>query len=178
MSPEDLVSHGSVKTEVSSVINARVKKFESGVVFIDSSRDTCPDADLTVEPDVAYLSHSTVESGLLEFVPRTSEKPDRYIEMDGPPDWIAESIGGSSVGKDTKRLPQKYFLAGVRELWLIDARKQPLTFAMDSRDKRGYLPAAPDTKGFFHSKVLDPQYHLERRRDRKGWPLYELHERT
>jgi Uma2 family endonuclease len=178
MSPEDLFSHGSVKTEVSFAINARVKQLESGAVFIDSSRVTCPDADLSVEPDIVYLSHATVDAGLVKFVPRTSEKPDRYIEIEGPPDLVAEIISDSSVGKDTKRLPQKYFLAGVPELWLIDARKQPLTFAIYARGKRGYVAVAPDKKGFAYSKVLDAHYRLERRRDRKGWPLYELHQRT
>ena len=115
--------------------------------------------------------------GRVKFVPRTSEEPDRYIEIEGPPDLIVKIVSDSSVGKDTKRLPQKYFEAGVAELWLIDARGKTLSFVIHSRGKRGFVPVAADKKGFIRSAVLGASYHLERRRDRKGWPLYELHER-
>jgi Uma2 family endonuclease len=177
MSPEDLFTHGSLKTEIASTIHTRVRKLEGGQVFIDSSRVTCPAADLSVEPDVVYLSHDTVETGLVKFVPRASEAPDRYIEIEGPPDLIVEIVSDSSVGKDTKRLPQKYFEAGVTELWLIDARGKSLSFAIHTRGRRGFVAVATDKKGFIHSAVLQASYLLERRRDRKGWPLYELHER-
>lgn len=178
MSPEDLFSHGSVKSQIAYQITARVNKLESGVVFIDSSRVSSPKADLSVEPDIVYLSHESVDAGLVKFVPRASEKPDSYIEMEGCPDLIVEIVSDSSVGKDTKRLPQKYFLAGVPELWLVDARKRPLTFTIYSRGKRGFVAVEPDKKGFAYSKVLDAHYHLDHRRDRKGWPKYELQERT
>jgi Uma2 family endonuclease len=125
-----------------------------------------------------YLSHAAVEAGLVKLVPRASEKPDSYLEIEGPPDLVVEVISDSSVGKDTKRLPEKYFLAGVPELWLIDARKQPLKFAIHTRGKRGFVAITPDNDGYLHSKVLDAHYFLEFRRDRKGWPLYVLHERA
>jgi Uma2 family endonuclease len=178
MSPEDIFSHGSVKTQVATTINARVLQLESGAVFIDSSRVTCPNADLSVEPDVVYLSHESVEARLVKFVPRASEAPERYIEIEGPPDLVVEIVSDSSVGKDTKRLPQKYFLAGVQELWLLDARKETLAFTIYVRDETGYSPATPNEDGFVQSPVLNARYRLERRRDRKGWPLYVLHERT
>ncbi len=142
------------------------------------SRVTCPDADLSVEPDVVFLSHATVDDGLVKLVERASEEPDRFIEIEGPPDLIVEIVSDSSVGKDTKRLPEKYFRAGVKELLLLDARKQPIKFAIHARGKRGFIRIEPDKKGFARSEVLGASYHLERRRDRKGWPLYELHEKS
>jgi len=177
MSPEDLFTHGTLKTEIASVVYTRVKNLANGIVLIDRSRVTCPAADLSVEPDVVFLSHATVDAGLVTFVERASEEPDRFIEIEGPPDLIIEAVSDSSVGKDTKRLPQKYFQAGVKELWLIDARKQPIKFAIHARGKRGFIRVEPDKKGFARSEVLGASYHLERRRDRKGWPLYELHEK-
>jgi Uma2 family endonuclease len=178
MSPEDLFSHGAVKTRVGMVIAARVEKLEVGAVFIDRGRVTCPEAELSVEPDVVFLSHESVEDGRVKLIPRASEKPDRYIEIEGPPDLVVEIVSDSSVGKDKKRLPKKYFAAGVPELWILDARNSSVEFTIYVRGKRGYISAAADKKGLMHSAVLDADYRLERRRDRKGWPLYVLHERT
>ncbi|HEY2759608.1 MAG TPA: hypothetical protein VGI75_02665, partial [Pirellulales bacterium] len=72
----------------------------------------------------------------------------------------------------------QYFLAGVQELWLIDARKQRLKFAIHRRGKNGFVTVAGDKNGYCHSAVLGADYRLERRRDRKGWPLYQLHEQV
>src|SRR5436190_17257801 len=88
MSPEDLFTHGTLKTEIASIVYARVKKLASGIVLIDRSRISCPAADLSVEPDVVFLSHATVDEGLVTLVERASEEPDRFIEIEGPPDLV------------------------------------------------------------------------------------------
>jgi Uma2 family endonuclease len=177
MSPEELFSHGSTKSEIASVLHQRVQRKELGKVFIDSTRVTCPNADLSVEPDIVYLSHDSVESGLVTLVPKASEEPERYIEIEGPPDLVVEIVSDSSVGKDTKRLPLKYFQAGVKELWLIDARRQPVQFTIRVRSKRTFVPTTVTKDGFQSSAVMKAKYRLEHRRDRKGWPYYVLHER-
>lgn len=178
MSPEELFSHGSLKTEVASVLHARVRKLESGRIFIDSTRITCPSADLSSEPDVVYLSHNTVASGRAILVPKATEEADRYIEIEGAPDLVVEIVSDSSVTKDTKRLPAAYFKAGVDELWLIDARRDPLVFKIHRRNKRSFVAVSPDEDGFQPSLVLGCQYRLDRQRDRHDWPLYELLERS
>ena len=135
MSPEDLFSHNTLKAEIGGVLQMRSKQLKKGQLFVDRARLSCPKAELSVEPDVIYLSHRMIDSGRIKFVPRADEEPDSYFEIEGPVDLVVEIVSDSSVSKDTKRLPQKYFLAGVREFWLIDARKPALMFSIHSRGK-------------------------------------------
>ena len=110
MSPEDLFMHSTPKTEIAMGIYARVKQMETGgEVFVDRTRITCPTADLSVEPDIVYISHQTLDSEKIKLVPKASEEPDRYIEIEGPPDLVVEIVSDSSEGKDTRRLPTAYF---------------------------------------------------------------------
>jgi hypothetical protein len=50
-------------------------------------------------------------------------KPGGFIEVEGAADLVVEILSDSSVGKDTRRLPEAYAKAGVGELWLVDARR-------------------------------------------------------
>jgi hypothetical protein len=111
------------------------------------------------------------------LIPAVSDDPDSYIEVEGAPDLVVEIVSDSSVGKDTKRLPALYFKAGVRELWLIDARRDPLVFKIHRRGKSGFVAMPTDADGFQRSSVMDCRSRLHRRRDRRGWPLFELVER-
>jgi Uma2 family endonuclease len=177
MSPEDIFAHGSVKTQVAMAINARVIALDSGMVLIDSSRVTCPDVALSVEPDVVVVSHQSVKDGIVKLVPKAADASDRFIEIEGPPQLIVEIVSDSSVGKDTKRLPEKYFRAGVEELWLIDARKKPAKFIIHHRGKRSFVTVSADRTGFARSAVLNARYRLVLGRDGMGWPRYELQQR-
>jgi len=142
MSPENLFCHGTLKTELIRAIATRVKLGIMGHLFTDSTRVSCPKADLSVEPDVVFVSHEALDSGRVRLIPSASQEPGSYIELEGPPDVIVEIVSDSSVGKDTRRLPEAYYKAGVREFWLADARKDPAvlgcSFRLDSRrDARG-----------------------------------------
>src|SRR5207237_639721 len=46
MSPEDLFSHGTPKSEIHYVVYGRVRRLKSGFVFLDCTRISCPAADL------------------------------------------------------------------------------------------------------------------------------------
>ena len=105
MSPEDLFLHGTPKMAVAAAIFARVQKLGSGHVFTDRTRVTVPDADLSVEPNVVYLSDRSIDSGRVRLIPKSGDETDRYIEIEGPPDLVVEIISDSSVVKDTQRLP-------------------------------------------------------------------------
>jgi Uma2 family endonuclease len=54
------------------------------------------------------------------LVPKAGAEPGRYIDVEGPPDLIVEIVSDTSVAKDTRRLPEAYFRAGVAEFWLAD----------------------------------------------------------
>ncbi len=79
--------------------------------------------------------------------------------------------------KDEQRLPWAYFNAGVREFWLIDARKQPLVFQIYRRGKAAFLPVKADEDGYQRSAVFGCSYRLMRRKDTRGLWVYRLREK-
>ena len=60
MSPEDLFCHGTLKTEIIGVLYRRVKQEALGHLFTDSTRVSCPQADLSAEPDIVFVSHEAL----------------------------------------------------------------------------------------------------------------------
>jgi Uma2 family endonuclease len=177
MSPEDLFSHGTPKSEIHYVVYGRVRRLKSGFVFLDCTRISCPGADLSAEPDIVFVAHRTIRSGRARLVPKASEEEGRFVEIEGSVDWIAEIISDSSAAKDKQRLPLAYFAAGVREFWLIDARKRQLFFQIYRRSKTEFVPVKPATDGFQRSAVFRCSYRLDRKKDRHGFWSYELREK-
>jgi Uma2 family endonuclease len=172
MSPEDLFAHGTLKTEIASTLYEFIKGQGIGQVFVDCTRVSCPAANLSVEPDVVFLSDAAIDVGRVRLVPKASGEPDRYIEIEGPPELIVEVVSDSSQGKDTGRLPAAYFAAGVNEFWLVDGRCDPPTLQIFARGTAGYEPVAAD--GYQRSPTLGRRYRLTRRRNRHGRPVYDL----
>ena len=174
MSPEDLHTHGTPKTELVVVVGMRVRERELGELYTDRARISCVEADLSAEPDIVFVSNEAFESDRVRLVPKASGGSDRYIEMEGAPDLIVEIISDSSVRKDTDRLPAAYWQAGVQEYWLIDARTDDLLFRIHDRGQSAYEPAPINDDGFQYSHVLDCSYRLERTRNRYGRLQYTL----
>lgn len=178
MSPEDLFTHGSVKTEIVSVLGVRVKRRRLGRLFSDRTRISCPKADLSVEPDVVFVSQEAITGGKVRLVPMSgSNKRDRFAEIEGGPELTVEIISDSSIGKDQERLPAAYSLAGVQEYWLVDARREDLVFQIHRRGATGFEPVTPDAEGFQHSAVFDCDFRLDRTRGEDGFWAYDLIER-
>ena len=98
------------------------------------------------------------------------------IELRGTPDWVVEIVSRSSVRKDTQLLVETYYRAGVTEYWLIDARFDPLRFAIFARGESAYEPA-PDQDGWLTSSVFQRQFRFEREEDELGDWLLNLHVR-
>jgi len=176
MSPEDLHAHGKLKVELVRVLADRVARLDLGELYSDRTRVSCPDVDLSVEPDLVLVTNESLDSGRVRFVPRAGGGEDRYIELEGPPDLIVEIVSDASVRKDTERLPGLYHAAGVREFWLADARRAELVFRIHRAGASGYEPAPADPAGFQFSAVLDRWYQLRRTRNRHGRIAFELHE--
>lgn len=177
MSPEDLHTHGKLKTELIGVLWRRIKEGQLGELYTDRTRVSCPDADLSAEPDVVFVSESSLDSGRVRLVPKAGGGADRYVELEGPPDLIIEIVSDASVRKDTERLPSAYHRAGVAEFWLIDARGEDLVFRIHRRGTSGYEPAQADAEGYQHCPVLDRRYRLERSRNARGRVVFDLKEK-
>jgi len=168
ISPEDLFCHGALKVEVIRVLSQRVKSQGLGHLFTDRTRVSVPAAELSVEPNVVFLSAEARSSGRVRLVPKEGGRPGRYVELEGPPDLVVEIVSDASVTKDTRRLPGAYARAGIREFWLADARGPDLVFRIHHLAESGYAPAAPDAEGFQRSAVFGALFRLDGRRDEQG----------
>ncbi len=178
MAPEDLFCHGTLKSEMAGVLHQRVKRDKLGHLFIDKGRISSPEAGLSVEPDIVFLSHEAVRSGRVRLIPKAGGQPGRYVEIEGAPDLVVEIVSDSSVTKDTRRLPAAYFRAGVREFWLADARGERPVFIIHSPGQNGFGPVSPDADGFQPSAVFDCRYRLDAARDADGNWEFDLREQA
>lgn len=177
MSPEDLHTHGKLKTELVGVLWRRIKGDQLGELYTDSTRVSCPSVDLSVEPDIVFVSEDALDSGRVRLVRKPSGTADRYIELEGPPELIVEIVSDASVRKDTERLPTAYYAAGVAEYWLVDARGQQLLFRIYRRGSAHYEPAPVDPDGYQLSAVLGRRYRLDRSRNERGRVVFDLREK-
>ncbi|HEV8241768.1 MAG TPA: Uma2 family endonuclease [Thermoanaerobaculia bacterium] len=178
MSPEDLHTHGRAKMAVSRVLDELVEAADLGEVFVDRSRVTSSAGNLSVEPDVVVVLWQSLESGRVRYVPDAQGRPGRSREIEGAPDLVVEIVSDSSVGKDRRRLPRRYAAAGVRELWLVDARGDELAFEIHSLAGDTFERVTADPDGWTASRVLSQSFRLLRQRTRLGTWRYRLERRT
>jgi Uma2 family endonuclease len=174
LSPEDLYTHGVVKTAIASELHILISKSDRGSVFVDRTRVVAPAAGLSVEPDVVAVLWESVDAGRVREVPAARSGEGRYIELEGAPDLIVEIISDRSVRKDRERLPRLYAAAGVPELWLVDARGGSLVFEIWTLGPDGYSLQELDADGFVPSPLLGRTFRLLRRLSRPGRWSYEL----
>jgi Uma2 family endonuclease len=178
MSPEDLFCHGTPKTEIIIVAGQRVKRLKLGRLFTDRTRVSFPKLQVSVEPDIVFVSHKALAAGRVKLTAKAGAVPGRFVELRGAVDLIVEIISDSSEAKDKRRLPKAYYEAGVREFWLVDARGEELLFYIHRRGKAGFRRVKPDANGWQRSAVLRCSYRFHRERDAADLWTYELQERS
>ena len=174
MSPEDIFCHGTLKTEIVGVLSQIVKHRATGYLFSDCTRVSCPEADLSVEPDIVFVAEESLQGGRVRLIPKASGEPDRFVELEGAADLIVEIVSDRSATKDTRRLPAAYYRAGVREFWLVDARGADLRFEIYCPGPSAYQPVPPDAEAFTHSAVFGCRFQLTRRRNEHGRWVFDL----
>jgi Uma2 family endonuclease len=175
MSPEDFFCHGTLKVELIRVLSQHVKDAGTGHLVTDRTRVSCPEAELSAEPDIVFVSNETLERGRARLVAAATGQPGRYVELEGAPDLVVEIVSDRSVVKDTRRLPEAYFKAGVREFWLADARLEQLVFLIHQRGDAGFQAMEFDSEGFQSSAVLGRRFRLDGSRDAQGNWTFDLH---
>lgn len=176
MSPVDFFCHGTLKVELIRVLSQHVKDAGSGHLVTDRTRVSCPSAELSAEPDIVFISNQTLETGRARLVAAATGQPGRYVELEGAPDLVVEIVSDRSVVKDTRRLPEAYFKAGVGEFWLADARSEQLVFLIHRRGESGYQAVEPDSEGFQSSAVFGGRFRLDGQRDGSGNWSFDLSE--
>jgi Uma2 family endonuclease len=174
MSAEDAYTHGTPKTAIVARLWTIVDENKLGDIFSDRMRLSSPPANLSCEPDVLFISHESRDRGHVRLVEKSDSSRGSYVELEGAADIAVEIVSKSSVKKDTKRLPKAYFKAGVREFWLVDARREELVFIMHQRGRDGFEAVPADDEGFQRSEVLKQSFRLDRERDRPDHVRYNL----
>lgn len=178
MAADNIFWHSSPKSEISGSLYAPVKERDLGIIFVDRTRVVLPNVDLGCEPDLLFVSHESISTGRVRFIPTADKKPDSYLEVEGPPDMVLEVVSDSSVAKDTQRLFHDYYAGGVREYWLVDARGDELSFQIYTRGPDQFVPAETDDAGYQHSDVFDTWYTFSRSRDQHNLWRYDLAEKA
>lgn len=174
MSPEQFFDHGGPKAELARALGNIVRDAAMGVIRIDSTRIVSPEAGLSCEPDIVFVSYDSLRTGRVSLVPGRRSGPEKGIEIEGGPDLVVEVVSDSSVIKDRERLPKAYYAAGVREYWLVDARREELQFEIFTRGATAFRRVRTDAAGFCRSTVLARKFRLEQSRQVDGYPEFEL----
>ncbi len=169
MSQEDLENHSSVKVEIYRGLENLNREVDWGKLYADGVLVSNEEADVSNNPDGVAVFWVSLEANLVRLVP----SKNRYMEIEGSPDWILEVLSDSSVGKDTKKLREAYHRARIREYWLVDARGPDLLFQILHWRKSGYV-AAPVKDGWQYSKVFGRNFRLVREPARRGLWKYTL----
>ncbi|MBI3822075.1 MAG: Uma2 family endonuclease [Planctomycetes bacterium] len=170
MSKEQIFTHLVVKNEISGTVTGIVKTEKRGLFIPDGLLLSNFAADICGNPDATFVSNDTLRSDLIRFI---EGKDGGYVELQGSPDWVLEVISKSSLHKDDVVLRRAYWEAGVREYWLVDARKEPLRFEILQHTARGYI-ARRKKDGWMKSDVFGKSFRLTQSTNALGHPEYSL----
>jgi Uma2 family endonuclease len=170
LSMEQVFSHVQVKTEFTAVLASLVKHRDLGLFLTDGVLLSNFAADISGEPDSLFISNRSVQEGAVRFL---EGREEGYTELQGSPDMVLEIVSRSSIQKDTVILRHAYWTAGVREYWLVDARRSPLTFDLLRRTARGFQ-AVRKQDGWVKSAVFGHSFRLVRRANIRKLPEYSL----
>lgn len=172
LSAEAFFEHGGPKVEIVRVLANIARNEDCGQVCTTTMRVVSPAADLSCEPDVFFLSDESWAAGRVKLMPESG--PAQGTEIEGGPDLVVEVVSDSSVIKDRERLPKAYYAAGVREYWLVDARREELQFEIFTRGATAFRRVRTDAAGFCRSTVLARKFRLKQSRQVDGYPEFEL----
>jgi Uma2 family endonuclease len=170
MSKEQVFTHVLVKTCYTSVLYRLATRGKLGLYLSDGAFLTNIDADLSCKPDGMFVSNAALKEGRVRLVEGMREG---IIELEGAADMLLEVVSQSSVRKDKIELRQAYWEAGVREYWLVDARKNPPSFDILRRTVRGFQAGRKDD-GWIRSGVFYGSFRLTRQTNELGNPEFTL----
>lgn len=165
VSEEQLFSHVRIKGEFCRVLTGLEREHRQGFYLVDGARVSHPEADLSAVPDGVFI--------LNESVQLVAGAGGGHVRLEGGPDIALEVVSDSSVQKDTVRLRELYWKAGVREYWLVDARREPPTFELLQHGARNFR-ATRKRDGWLRSEVLGKSFRLVQQTDPLGHPVFTL----
>jgi len=169
-SKEQLITHNHVRTRITTTLDSLVFDQDLGWFFSDGALLTNSLAGLSGNPDGMFVSHTVLDQALATLV---SGKSEGLTEIDGSPDMVLEVVSESSESKDLIILREDYFVAGIREYWVVDARQTPVTFEILRRGPRAFV-ATKKVGGWLRSAVFDKSFRLTQSKNRRGQVRFEL----
>jgi Uma2 family endonuclease len=172
MSGEELQAHVLVKAAVYAALLPLNAERRLGMFFPDGALVTNERANVSNIPDAVLATWASLQADRIRLV-ADEKRPDRYLELEGTPDWVLEIASDSSVHKDTQLLREAYHRAGIPEYWLIDARGQEIDFRILLYRPASYV-VAPRRGGWQRSEVFGCRFRLERRRGPLGFWEFTL----
>jgi Uma2 family endonuclease len=158
MSKEQFFSHNDIKAEFTAVIRALVKAGRLGRYATDGMLLTNVSANLSAGPDGIFITHQTLESKRVRLL---EGKKGGFVELEGTPDMVLEVVSDGSVKKDTDKLRELYWKAGIPEYWLVDGRGEEIEFTFLRHSSKGYV-AARKQDGWVKSAVFGKSFRLTR----------------
>ncbi len=170
MSREQIFTHLAVKTEYTVVLGGLAKAEMHGLFLCDGLLLSNFAADISGNPDGTFLTNDTLHSDRIRLI---GGKRGGYTEIQGSPDMVLEILSDSSEHKDLEVLRQAYWEAGVKEYWIVDARREPLQFEILKYAAKGYV-AVRRHQGWIRSAVFCKSFRLVRKTNALGHPEYTL----
>ena len=170
MSKEQLYSHNRVKTRFTITVGGLIDSRNLGIYFSDGAFLSNVEADVSNQPDGMFVSFEALRDGRVKEI---EGRAAGFVELEGSPDMVLEVVSQSSVAKDNEVLREAYFQAGIREYWLVDARKPPLKFDIHRPGRSGFV-AVRKRAGWTRSDVFAASFRLTEQPDASGRPAFTL----
>jgi Uma2 family endonuclease len=170
MSKEQLFTHNQVKGQFAIVLGGLAKERAFGMFFGDGLHLVNEEAGISGQPDGTFVSAESLATGQAQFVEGAHEG---YLELLGSPDMVLEVVSASSVHKDKVVLREAYWQAGIKEYWLVDARRTPLHFDIFRHAPKGYVSGRGQA-GWIKSTVFGKSFRLTQQSGAGGFPEYTL----
>ena len=157
----DTLPENAIKTAIYFTLGGLIRTEKLGFLFSNGVLLTNDRADMGCEPDATFASAESLNTRHVTFTAGATTGAVA-TEMVGSPDLMVEVVSPSSVDKDTVRLFDAYFQAGVLEYWLIDARDEAdIRFDIYRRGTKGFT-AVRKAKGWVRSDVFARKFRLTR----------------
>ncbi|MBI1913968.1 MAG: Uma2 family endonuclease [Planctomycetes bacterium] len=164
MSKEQIFTHVLIKTEITIVVGGLVTHGGLGMYLTDGAFFSNEEADIGGKPDGLFASNASLDEQKVRMV---EGMETGHLEIEGTPDMVLEVVSESSVRKDKIVLREAYWKAGIREYWLVDARKETLSFDILRHTAKGYV-ATRKQQGWIKSNVFSKSFRLTSRTDSRG----------
>jgi Uma2 family endonuclease len=173
VSPEEIRSHIEPKTELTFRLLNIIRNENLGKPFIDGTLLVNEAANVSNEPDFMFCSWESLKSGKVVQA-ETFPGSGRFVQLSGSPDLVVEIVSESSVHKDREILPERYWLAGIAEYWIVDCRGAvPLLEILTWADG-GYQLEFEAAEGWLRSRILNRSFRFELFVDPLGDRAYRL----